>query len=164
MVLWYSTGVASVHPHLIHVSLGPAESKSQAASRSVQPFLHSSRQRLAMLYNGLPVFPLNIALSHGGYWPPSNTWFLGPVRAYNQNGISIGSAVFAQLTAECPYTLQWAAPSPSQLFLGPTGVYNRNGISIGSAIFVGLTTVLCRQTDRQTTLLGRCNNKPFLRT
>jgi len=45
-------------------------------------------------------------------WIPSNTWFLGPVRAHNPYDISIGSAAFAQLTAECPYTRQWAAPSP----------------------------------------------------
>jgi len=32
----------------------------------------------------------------------------------NPNGISIGSAVFAQMTAACPYTLQWGAPSPPQ--------------------------------------------------
>jgi len=30
-------------PHLIHASLDPLVSKSQTASRSVQPFLHSSR-------------------------------------------------------------------------------------------------------------------------
>jgi len=29
---------------------------------------------------------------------PSNAWFLGPTRAQNSNGISIGSAVFAGLT------------------------------------------------------------------
>jgi len=51
-----------------------------------------------------------IAPSHGGSGPPSNTWFLGPIRAHNPNGISICSAVFAHLTAECPYILQWAAP------------------------------------------------------
>jgi len=45
-------------------------------------------------------------------WTPSNTWFLGPIRVLNQNGISIGSAVFAQGTTECPYTLQWGAPFP----------------------------------------------------
>jgi len=32
--------------------------------------------------------------------------------------ISTGSAIFAQLTAECPYTVQWAAPSP--LKIGPS--------------------------------------------
>ena len=56
-----------------------------------------------------------IATSLCTSWLPSNTWFLGPIRAHNPNGISIGSAVFAQLTAECPYTLQWDAPSPSKL-------------------------------------------------
>jgi len=40
-------------------------------------------------------------------------------------------------------------------FLGPTRVHNPNGISISSAIFAGLTSVTDRQTDRQTTLLGR---------
>jgi len=44
--------------------------------------------------------------------PPSNTWFPGPVWAHNANGIWIGSAVFAQMTIEGPYTLQWDAPSP----------------------------------------------------
>ena len=32
-----------------------------------------------------------------------------------KNGISIDSAVFAQMTAEYPYTLQWDAPFPSKL-------------------------------------------------
>jgi len=38
-----------------------------------------------------------------------------PTQVHTTNGISISSAVFAQLTAEGPYTLQWAAPSPSKL-------------------------------------------------
>jgi len=95
------------------------------------------------------------------FGPASNTCFLGPTRVHNQNGISISSAIFAQMTTQCPYTLQWATPSPSKLplpilwgmwtpsntwFLGPTRVLNPNGISIGSAIFAGLTTV----TDWQT--------------
>jgi len=33
-------------------------------------------------------------------------------RAENPNGITIGSAVIAQVTADCPYTLQWAPLSP----------------------------------------------------
>jgi len=36
--------------------------------------------------------------SHGATWPPSITWFLGPTWVSHLNGISIGSAVFAQLT------------------------------------------------------------------
>jgi len=31
-------------------------------------------------------------------------------KAHNPNGICIGSAVFARMTAECPYTLQWDVP------------------------------------------------------
>jgi len=42
--------------------------------------------------------PLNIVSSHESSGPPSNTWFPEPTRAHNQNGISIGSAVFAGLT------------------------------------------------------------------
>jgi len=45
-------------------------------------------------------FPLKIAPSHGGSGPPSNTWFLGPTRVLNPNGISIGVAVFAELTSD----------------------------------------------------------------
>ena len=36
-------------------------------------------------------------------------WFLGFMRAQNSKATSIGSVVFAQLTAECHYTLQWFA-------------------------------------------------------
>jgi len=67
--------------------------------------------------------PVNINFSpkigcHGNVpqhcWTPSNTWFLGPIRAHNPNGISIGSAVFAQGTTGCPYTLKWDALFPAQ--------------------------------------------------
>ena len=34
-----------------------------------------------------------------------------PFQTHNPNGIWIGSAVFAQMTAERPYSLQWDAPS-----------------------------------------------------
>ena len=43
-----------------------------------------------------PLFPLKIALSHWGYAPPSNMWFLGPTRVPNL--ISVCSAIFAGLT------------------------------------------------------------------
>ena len=100
-------------------------------------------------------FPLIITPSHGGSGPASNTIAL-PIRAHNPNGISIESAVFAQITAECPYTLQLDAPCPpSKLplrmgvcgplsntwFPGPTRVLNPNGILIASAIFSRLTSV-----------------------
>jgi len=42
-----------------------------------------------------------IAPYRGQIWTPSNSWFLGPVRAYNPKGITISSAVFTQVTARC---------------------------------------------------------------
>ena len=204
--------------------LSQPESTTQTASRSVQPFLHSSRQSVSTLYNGPPL-PLKIAPSHGASgrhtlynfgahpspqvqtastgsavfkqltaacpyiryngppFPPQNcplpygmlttsnrpTWFPGPTKVLNPNDISIGSAVFAQGTAECSYTLQWAAPFPRQncllswgiwtpsntWFLGHTRVLNPDDISIGAAAFAGLTSLTDRPTDQQTMLLSR---------
>jgi len=37
-----------------------------------------------------------------------------PTRVHNPNGKSIGLAVFAQVTAECSYILQWDSPFPPQ--------------------------------------------------
>jgi len=49
----------------------------------------------------------------GATWQvPLNLCFLWPTRIHNPNNKSIGSAVFAQLTAESPYTLQWGPLSP----------------------------------------------------
>jgi len=50
--------------------------------------------------------------------PPSEydwTCFLRPTRVHNLNGKPVGSVVFAQMTTECPYTLQWDTPYPSKL-------------------------------------------------
>jgi len=85
-----------VHPYLIHASLSPTESKSQTASRSVQPFFTAHGRE--SLYFTMPLLPLKIAPSHGESVPLSNTWFLGPTEVHNPNGTSIGSAVFAGLT------------------------------------------------------------------
>jgi len=87
--------------NVTHASLGPPESiphtYTHTASRSVRPFLHNSRQKVPILYNGQP-FPLKIAPSHWGSGRPSNTWFLGPARVHTSNDMSIGSAVFSRLT------------------------------------------------------------------
>jgi len=92
---------------------------------------------------------------------------LGPSKSIRQTA-SRSVQPFAQLTAECPHTLQWTAPPlslridlahgasgpPSNMWLlGPTRVHNPNGrsivwpISISSAIFAGLTD---RQTNQPT--------------
>ena len=64
----------------------------ETSSRSVQPFLHSSRQSVSML---IPTIFPSILLFVMGILAPSNRSFLGPTRVHSLNGISIGSAVFA---------------------------------------------------------------------
>jgi len=46
------------------------------------------------------------------WWIRWNMQFLQSTWAHNPNSKSIGPAVFAQLTAESAYTLQWAPPYP----------------------------------------------------
>jgi len=84
-------------PHLIHDSLGVSEPTTQTASRLNQPFLHSSAQGVRILYNGPPLGPSKLPLPMGDLDPSSKTRFFGPTRVLNSNGISIGSAVFAEL-------------------------------------------------------------------
>ena len=52
-------------PHLTHACLHPPESIPQTASQSGQPFLHSSRQKGTVVYNG-PSLLLEIASCMGG--------------------------------------------------------------------------------------------------
>jgi len=89
--------------------LGLSVSTTQTINRSVEPFLHMSRQKVPVLYAQNCPFPW-------GIWTPSNTWFLWPIWAHHPNGTSIGSSLFAQMIAEGLYTLQWFA-FPSKLSL-----------------------------------------------
>jgi len=63
---------------------------------------------------GHPYSP-ELPLSMGDLDLPCNTWCFRPIRVHNPNGTSIGSAVFAQMTAGCLYTLQWFTCFPSKL-------------------------------------------------
>ena len=138
---------------------------------SVHPSVHSSPQpkrqidrlsRFCTAHGRISAYNLQwaplstrIAPSNGGSGPPCNTSCLGPMRAHNPNGTSIGSAVFAQMTEECPYTLQWFASFPLKIApshvgiwtsyntwcIGLTRVRNPNGNLIISALFAGLTSV-----------------------
>ena len=56
--------------------------------------------------SGMPGHDLSLEIvpSHGAV--PSNTRFLWSTRVQITNGILSGSAVFAQPTSECPYTLK----------------------------------------------------------
>jgi len=61
--------------------------------------------------------------------PQCSAWFPRRIRAYNPNGISTGSAVFAQMTAKYTFTLQWDAPFPPQTypFHGGSGPHLTDG-------------------------------------
>jgi len=69
--------------HLTHASLGSPESSNQIASRSVQPFLHSSRNIVPILHNG-PLSPLKTAASYGDLDPHLTHGSLGPPESSNQ--------------------------------------------------------------------------------
>ena len=70
---------------------------------------------------------------------------------HNPSDISIGSTVFAEMAAKCPYTFGMGRPfpaselplpmgiwTPSNTWLpGPTRVVNPNGILIGLAVLQG---------------------------
>ena len=64
-------------------SVDPPEFTSQMVSRLVQTFLHSSRQRVLILYNE-PHVLVKLSLRIGGFAAPSNTLFLGPTWATTQ--------------------------------------------------------------------------------
>jgi len=93
-----------------------------SAHRSPQPkwqidrFSHfwTAYRRVSLGKPGHVLSPNNSPLAWG-IWAPSNTCFFGPTQVHNPNGISIGSAVFALLTAERPYTSQWATPFPLKI-------------------------------------------------
>jgi len=98
-----------------------------------------------------------------GIWTSHVTRCFRPMQAHKPNSTSIGSAVFAQTTAECLYCLQWFAYFPLKIapshvgiwtscnmwFIGPTRVRNANGNLIVSVIFAGLNSVCDTLTERQ---------------
>ena len=77
------------------------------AHPSPQPKRHLDRisrirtgdRRVSLYFTMRRPFPPQNCPFPWGSRPPSNTWFLGPTRVQNPNGISIGSAVFAGLTS-----------------------------------------------------------------
>jgi len=123
--------------------------------------LHKSLARVAVFYNGLPLFPQNCP-SHMGVMDhhlidgsPSNTWFLGPPESTSESVCRSVQPFCTNHGRESMYfTMDCHSPPPQNCtFLWvpwPTRVNITNGIAIGSASFAGLTVVPDRQTDRQT--------------
>ena len=134
MVQCYSTGDGNVSFHdntlappgeydWICASFSPLESTTQTANRSVKPFLPSWCQKVPIINNGRH-YPPELPPSNGRSGPPCNTRCLfGPMRAHNPNGTSIGSAVFVQMTAECPYALQWFVCFPLNFAPSHVGIW-----------------------------------------
>ena len=146
--------------------LRPTRVTIQTANRSVRPFLHISRQKVPILTMGYS-FPQNCP-SDEVSGPPSNTWFPGPTQVLNPNGISIGSAVFAQMTAECPVPILYNGMplSPPQNCPFPWGDMDPHLIHGSLAHpspqpkwhldrFSHFITGLTNVTDQQTMLLGQ---------
>jgi len=99
-------------PHLIDACMDPSESTSQTTFWSVQPFLQSSQQRVQVLYNGPPLFPLKIVHLHGGSGPLQYMAAWGhPSPQPKRHLISIGSVVFVQLAivtdGDCEHIYVW---------------------------------------------------------
>jgi len=82
--------------HLVNVIelVLPSAYLSPQPKRQIDRFSHFCTAHLwnvPILYSGQP-FPPKLPLLMG-IWTPSNSWFLGPIRAHNPNIISFGSAV-----------------------------------------------------------------------
>jgi len=75
-----------LNSHLTRGSLGPPDSASQRASRSLQPFFCTAHGR-QLLYSTMGRPFLQTCLFPWGIWIPSETRFFGPAPVHNPNGI-----------------------------------------------------------------------------
>jgi len=136
---------------------------TQTANRLVQPFLHISRQKVPILYNGRP-FPPNLPLLMGDLELHPTHDSLGPSEPTSQT-VSRSVQLFLHrwpqslpivyngmllLPSKLPLPTGGSRPPSNTQFPGPIRVLNPNDISIGSAVFAGFTSVTDRQTDHVT--------------
>jgi len=91
----------------------PSTHPSPQPKRQIDRFsrFYSAHGRTSLYFTTSDTFP-KIAPSHAEIWTPSNSRFLGPFWVHGPNDITIGSAIFTQVTAEFYYTLQWVPLSP----------------------------------------------------
>jgi len=169
---------ANIRPHVTHASAGPSKSKTQMASRSIQPFLRSSWQSVVG-HARAALSPKN-SPSHGAIWTP-NKWFLEPREPITQTASrSVQQFLHSSLQNVRPYILYNRPPFP--LKIAPSHGDLDRYLMVPCAHpssqpkrhldrfsrFAGLTTVTDRQTDRQDRPTGHvrysvCNNRPRLR-
>jgi len=81
--------------------------------------------------------------------------FLGPLRAHNANGISIGSAGFC--TDDCRVSLYFTmgSPFPALNCRFPWEIWTASNTWFPGPILIGSAICSSHKCDRQTTLLGR---------
>jgi len=106
-------------------SFSPPKFTTQTTNRLVQPFLHSSCQKVLSLYftTGTPS-PPNLPLPMRWSEPPSHTWFLRPIRILSQNGISISIAFLHSSLHSVPILYNGLLFPPSKLPLPMTGCWH----------------------------------------
>ena len=147
----------------------PSARLSPQPKRQIDQFSHVCTADGKVL-SGMPghvFFRRNNCPFSWGIWALCSTCFLGPSQVHNPNGISIGSAIFAQLIAVslccticCPfppsnYPFPWEIWTPFlPRFFRLICALNPNGISITPAVFAGFISVTNRPTHLQTMLLA----------
>jgi len=115
------------------------------------------------------LFPKNCPFPWGDLDLLSYTWLLGPIRVHNPNDISISSAVFAPQSLIIFY--KWDAPSTLKIAPSHGGIWTPSNTwfswanpsrsiqtasrSVQPFLQGSLVWQTDRQTDWQTTLLGR---------
>ena len=153
-----------MHPYLIHASLGPLESKYQTASRSVQPFLHSSRQCCYTSPWTTP-FPLKMSPSRGAIWTPLIRGFLNLPDSSTQPAPQSVPPFLHSSRQSVPILYNYWPPfplkiAPSHGGSGPPSMVSWAHPSLQSKRHLDRFSYFCRaflcdrQTDRQTMLLG----------
>jgi len=139
-------------PHLIHVSLGPPDSITQTASRSVQPFLHS-------FFTMCRPFSPKAALSHKLCGPHLGLHgSLGPPESTTQTACR-SDQPFCKAHGSVPIFYN-GCPFPPKLFftwgpgpnllrgsMNPLQPTTQTASSAVQLFFAGLTTVTDRPTD-----------------
>jgi len=97
-------------------------------------FVLAGYEQINWLIDRCSTRTVQLYLPGGAHLPTGNTYFLGPTWVHNPNGISISSAIFAQLMARCRvssgmprhvpfptnFPFAWGSePSSNNSFLGP---------------------------------------------
>ena len=144
--------------------MGPFESITQMASRSVQLFLHSSQQSVVTRQRCWAMaFPIKIVPSHRVSESSSNTWSLGQLDSASKMASGLGQPFMHSSRQTLPilYNRQpspkidpshgGSGPSGNTLFFGlPESINQMASRSVQPFLQGSLLRLIKRQTNRQT--------------